>query len=173
MAVQGQFEVEGFQELFKRMDEIREEIGKGKTDKIWRRLMGVAFTPVLEAAKQAAPHETYQLRDGIGMYVGKPKAKDKKSTSYQGEMYTAIVYSSIKRDDIKYKVVLNKRGKFQTVLTNKKPVPVSQEFGNARVPMHPYIRISLERNMGRVMNSLEQELKNVINNFDMSKKMGS
>ena len=32
----------GFDDLFKRMDKLAEEIGKGKTESIWKKAMGLA-----------------------------------------------------------------------------------------------------------------------------------
>ena len=56
MAVVESFTVEGFPELFKAMDELKEEIGKGKTDRIWRDLLKKSMQPVLDAAKAAKQH---------------------------------------------------------------------------------------------------------------------
>ena len=63
MSVEMTLTVDGFDDLFKRMDEIREEIGNGKTDRIWREALTAAMEPVLIAAKAAAPKDSGQ-RDG-------------------------------------------------------------------------------------------------------------
>ncbi len=42
-----EFRVEGFEELFAKMGELEEEIGKGKTDRIWRKALAWAMEPVL------------------------------------------------------------------------------------------------------------------------------
>lgn len=149
---------DGFPELFQAMDELAEEIGKGKTNKIWRNAMRYAFEPVLQDAKAFAPQDTGQLSDRIYMAVHKPSSRDKTSQSYQGEMYVARVTASTLRDDVIHKIILNKRGKFQTVVTNKKPVPVSQEFGNARVSAQPFLRPALESNYDNVISRLGQSI---------------
>lgn len=159
MAVVESFTVEGFPELFKAMDELKEEIGKGKTDRIWRDLLKKSMQPVLDAAKAAAPRDTGQLANNIYLSVHRPKQRDKAGKYYDGEMYMARVTVSSIRDDTQYRFVLNKRGKLQTVAFNKKPVPVSQEFGNARVPAHPFMRTSLERNAGLVARLLEDLMR--------------
>lgn len=159
---------EGFEDLFKAMDDLAEEIGKGKTDRIWRKALGAAMKPVLEDARTFAPTDTGQLKDHIYMKVHKPQGRDKASTSYMGEMYMARVTVGTKRDDTKYRMVLNKKGNFQTVAHNLKPVPVSQEFGNDRLKnsefgtaamgAHPFMRPALDNNMEKVMSNLGQYL---------------
>lgn len=158
MAIDLSITSQGFPELFQAMDELAEEIGKGKTDKIWRNAMSFAIEPVLQDAKAFAPEDTGQLAKHIYSKVHRPQARDKTSQSYQGEMYIARVTSSTLRDDTTHKFILNKKGKFQTVLANMKPVPVSQEFGNARVPAKPFLRPALESNYDNVISRLGQSI---------------
>ena len=149
------FSVTGFEELFKEMDRLADEIGKGKTDKIWRGAMSYAMQPVLEDAKSFAPKDTGQMASRIYMKVYKPQSRDKSSQSYNGEMFIARVTASSLRDDSVQNFVMNKRGKLKAVWTNKKPVPVSQEFGNARSgPGNPFMRPALESNYERVKSRL-------------------
>jgi len=160
--------IEGFEELYKKMDELAEEIGRGKTDKIWRNALGGAMQVVLENAKTFAPSDTGQLKEHIYMKVHKPQARDKKSNSYQGEMYMARVTLSPKREDTKYRMVLNKRGRFQTIAYNLKPVGVSQEFGNKRLinsefgtaamGAHPFLRPALDNNYQKVIGNLGKNI---------------
>ena len=151
-------DVEGFDELFKRIDELRDEIGKAKTDRIYRNAMRYALEPVLQDAKEFAPYDekskTGHMRDHIYMKVHRPMVRDKAGKYYAGESYMGRVTVSPIRDDTVKNVVLNKRGRFQTVWANKKPVAVSQEYGNARVPAKPFLRPALELNAERVENRL-------------------
>lgn len=170
------FKVEGFEELFKEMDRLSEEIGTGKTDRIWRKALGEAMQPVLDMAKTLAPGEwqgsTGQLRDNIYMKVHKPQARDKAGKYYDGEMFMARVSVSPIRDDSRKGAVLNKRGKFQTVWQNKKPVALSQEFGNKHLQnsefgtaakgAHPFLRPALENNVGRVQTILGYAIMDAI-----------
>lgn len=149
-----EFSTSGFEELFKRMDALSEEIGKGKTDRIWRNAMTYAMEPVLQDAKSFAPKDSGQMASRIYMRVHKPQARDKGSQSYNGEMYIARVTASSLRDDSVQNFVVNKRGKLQTVYSNKRPVPVSQEFGNARTSGKPFMRPALEMNIDRVKSRL-------------------
>lgn len=170
------FKVEGFEQLFKEMEKLSEEIGKGKTDRIWREALKQAMSPVLDMAKELAPGEwagsTGQLRDNIYMKVHKPQARDKSSKYYDGEMYMARVSVSPIRSDSVQNVVLNKRGKFQTVWKGKKPVALSQEFGNKHLQnsefgtatkgAHPFLRPALENNVGRVQTLLGYAIMDAI-----------
>jgi HK97 gp10 family phage protein len=149
-----EFSTSGFEELFKKMDMLSEEIGKGKTDKIWRSAMTYAMQPVLEDAKSFAPKDTGEMSDRIYMRVHRPMSRDKGSQSYRGEMYIARVTVSSLRDDSVQNTILNKRGRFQTVYSNKRPVPVSQEFGNARTSGKPFMRPALDNNIDRVESRL-------------------
>lgn len=154
--------VQGFEALFQRMEALREEIGKGKTDRIWRNCMKYAMEPVLQDAISNAPYDEKSkdghIRDHIYLKVHKPMSRDKSSSSYQGEMYMARVTASPIRDSSKLAVVLNKRGKFQTVRTGMPPVGVSQEFGNARTPAHPFMRPAILNNTDEVQSRLGEAL---------------
>lgn len=152
------FKAEGFEDLFKKMEDLRQEIGKGKTDRIWRDILTYAIEPVLQDAKVYAPHDTGQLADHIYMKAQKPQARDKASSTYQGEMYLARVTVSPIRDDSKMHTVLNKKGKFQTVWLGKKPVAISQEFGNARTSPHPFLRPALQNNIENIQTRLAQAI---------------
>lgn len=158
MAVE--YQIEGFPELFAAMDALKEEVGKGKTDRIWRDAMKRAFTPVLNAAKQNAPKDTGQLAERIYMKVHRPNQGDKGSKYYeQGEIYMARVSASPLRDTSTLHTILNKRGKFQNVWRGKRPVAISQEFGNASTPQHPFLRPALEANTKLVTDILADSLK--------------
>jgi HK97 gp10 family phage protein len=148
------FDTTGFEELFRKMDKLSDEIGKGKTDRIWRGAMSYAMEPVLQDAKSLAPKDSGQMASRIYMRVHKPQARDKGSQSYNGEMYIARVTASSLRDDSVQNFTLNKRGKLQTTWSNKRPVPVSQEFGNARTGAKPFLRPALDMNIDRVKSRL-------------------
>lgn len=155
-----EFTVEGFPELFAAMDELKDEIGKSKTDRIWREAMKAAFQPVLEAAKRNAPKDTGELANRIYMKVHRPNRSDKQSKYYeQGETYMARISVSPLRSDSQLHVILNKRGKFQNVWRKRKPVAISQEFGNARVPAQPFMLPALRQNQNEVATILADKLK--------------
>ena len=158
-----EFKMEGFDELIKAMDELAEEIGKAKTDRIWRNAMAYAMEPVLEDARAFAPKDTGQLAERIYMKVHRPMARDKNGKYYAGETYMARVTSSPIRNESKLKTVLTKRGKFQTYWVNKRPVAVSKEFGNAKSAMVPFLRPALSYNTDKVISRLGQAIWSEVN----------
>lgn len=158
MATDGTFQATGFDDLFKRLDLLKEEIGKGKTDRIYRTAMKYAMEIVEQDAKTHAPYKTGQLQQHIYLKVHRPMARDKSGKSYAGEVYMARVTASPLRDDTVYNLILNKRNKFQTVVGNKKPVAISNEFGNARTPNHSFLRPALENNIDKIQSRLGSSL---------------
>ena len=100
------FQVEGFKELFSEMDQLAEEIGKTKTDRIWKNALLYAFEPVFQDAKTFAPKDTYDLFNHIYVKAHRPQARDKASTTYQGESYMVRVSVSPIRDDSIQKFIL-------------------------------------------------------------------
>jgi HK97 gp10 family phage protein len=153
-----EFRVEGFEELFAKMTELEEEIGKGKTDKIWRKALTWAMEPVLQDARSFAPKDTGQTAQRIYMKVHRPQGRDKSSNRYAGEMFLARVTASTLRDDSVQNFVVNKRGKLQSTWANKSRAPISQEFGNARTPAQPFLRPALSSNTDRVISRLGQAI---------------
>lgn len=165
MAIQIQYQVEGFADLMAQLNEYKEEIGKQKTDRIWRNMVAKAAQPILEAVKQEAPHDTFQLRDRIYLKVRRAKQRDKSGKFYAGEEYMARILASPLRDDTtKHRVLSkrkNKRGEniWTTVWRGKKPVAVSQEFGNARVPATFFMRNGLKRSQKMAVDIMTGLLK--------------
>jgi HK97 gp10 family phage protein len=147
------FKVEGFDELFKAMDELAQEIGKAKTDNIWRKAVGYAFLPVLEQARDAAPTDTGQLKQHVYMKVQRPSARDKSSSRYQGESFMARVTVGPKRIESIEHTHITKKGKEKTTYQNP-PVALAMEFGTAKVSAQPFMRPALENNVDRVISRL-------------------
>jgi HK97 gp10 family phage protein len=145
--------VEGFDDLFKAMDELAEEIGKGKTDRIWRRAMAYAFNPVVQDAEANAPQDTGQLEQHVYMKVQRPQARDRASASYRGETFIARVTAGPKREESVEHTVITKKGK-EKVWHENPPVAISQEFGNATTAPKPFLRPALERNIPVVIERL-------------------
>jgi HK97 gp10 family phage protein len=143
MAIQESYKVEGFEALYAALKDMKEEIGKQKTDKIWREAVKRGAEPILAEVKSRAPRDTGQLQSRIYMKVRRPKARDKSGKYYLGEEYLARILASPLRDDSREHYIVNKRGRLQKVWRNKRPVAISQEFGNARTPRHPFMRVSL------------------------------
>lgn len=162
-------EVKGFDELFKAMDELAEEIGKGKTDRIWRKAMTYAFEPVLDEAKALVPEDTGQLKNHIYLKVHKPQARDKASFSYQGETYMVRVTAGPRRNDSVKHTTIGKKGKEIVRWTNR-PVALAQEFGTAGKPKPGFLRPALEQNLQRVQERLAQAVWYEISSGKWAKK---
>lgn len=152
------FQMEGFDQLFKQMDEMREEVGKAKTDRIWRKAMAYAMEPVLEDAKSFAPKDTGETAERIYMKVHRPMARDKQGRMYAGEVYLARVTASPIRETSKLNYTLNSKGKLRATWSNKSPAPVAQEFGNAKHGAQPFLRPALNVNLTRVQSRLAWSL---------------
>lgn len=170
MAIDFSFSIEGFENLFQRMDELRDEIGKAKTDRIYRQAMTYAFEPVLQDAKIYAPYSTGQLEKHIYMKAHRPMMFDRGSKFYQGESYLVRVTSSPIRDESYLHTTLNVKGKFQTRWKNIRPVPISQEKGNKRTPKHEYLKPALDNNIENVKNRLGEALIAQINKIAEGRK---
>lgn len=148
-----QFKVQGFEDLFKAMDELAQEVGKGKTDRIWKKAMGYAIAPVFQQAKEGAPQDSGQLADHVYMKVQRPQSRDKASSSYRGEMFLARVTVSPKRNDSSKHTVITRKGKERAQWTHR-PVALAMEFGTAEDAPKPFLRGALERNIHNVVDRL-------------------
>jgi HK97 gp10 family phage protein len=153
-----EFSTSGFENLFAAMQALEDDIGKGKTDKIWRNALAYAMEPVLQDAKSYAPKDTGQTAERIYMRVHRPQGRDKSSNRYAGENFIARVTASTLRDDSVQNFVVNKRGRLQAVWSNKSRAPVSQEFGNARTPTHPFMLPALNNNEDKIKSRLGSAL---------------
>lgn len=166
------FKMEGFQELIKQMDELGQEIGKAKTDAIWRKAMGYAMKPVLEDAVSFAPKDTTEMSKRIYMKVHRPMARDKQGRRYAGEAYMARVTVSPIRSDSVLNYTVNSKGKLRATWSNKSFAPVSQEFGNANHPAKPFMRPALEVNIPRVESRLGWSVWQAIQQIAEKRKKG-
>lgn len=145
--------VEGFDELFKAMDAIAEEVGKAKTDRIWRKAVGFAMYPVLEMARQLAPYDTGITHDHIYMSTKRPTGRDKASSSYRGESVMARVTVSAVRDESTKHTTITRKGK-EHVTYKKSPAVISKEFGNAKTAAKPFMRPALDANIINIQERL-------------------
>jgi HK97 gp10 family phage protein len=149
----GETKVTGFAELFKAMDELSEEIGKAKTDRIWKKALEYAFEPVLQYAIAHAPVDTGQLRDHLYIKAHRPTSRDKQAMSYRGESFMVRMTSGPKRAESVVHTMITKKGKEKSLWENR-PVALANEFGTARNPAQPFIRPALESNIQNVQDRL-------------------
>lgn len=131
------FTVEGFKELHDVLILMGDELGYGKAA---RRVLvpaaKAAMMPVLNTVKTTIPYDELNrsgqhMRDTARLTARIPNSKD--ARAQHSDPDAAVVgIVSIRTDD---------RG-------------MSQEFGNARVPAQPFLRLALETNATTVVNTL-------------------
>ncbi len=131
------FQAEGFKELHDVLIEMGEDLCYGKTaKKVLIPAAKAAMMPVLHTVKTTAPYDEQNrsgihMRDTARISARVPNSRDARALhADQDAVVVGIV--SIRTDD---------RG-------------MSQEFGNARVPAQPFLRLALETNAATVVNTL-------------------
>jgi len=136
------FKTEGFAELEDQFKALAEGY---RSDLVARntlvKAVKVAMEPVLQTAQVRAPYDEVHNKTGVHLREtlridGRiPSDKDKMS-EYVKDTDSVIGIVSAK----------------------KSAVSLSQEFGNARTAAQPFLRISLETNMQKVLSILKSEL---------------
>lgn len=160
--------IEGMDALFKAMDELSQEITKGKTARVWKNAMRYAMIPAKETAEmmiRARSTDSGQLANSFYISVHKPTARDKRSASYFGETYMARVSIRSAREESatgthsyttkKGKVINRTYTKFRG---SNRPVAAALEFGTAKMGAEPFFRSALESNIQRIQTRLAQSL---------------
>jgi HK97 gp10 family phage protein len=160
--------IEGMDALFKAMDELSQEITKGKTARIWKNSMRYAFEPVKDTAKmiiEGRSRDTGQLANSLYMSVHKPTARDKRSGSYMGETYMARVSIRAAREESQHRTTTYTTKKGKTITKkyvafhgSNRPVAMALEFGTAKMSAEPFFRSALEANIQRVQQRLASAL---------------
>jgi len=138
------FRLEGFAEFEKTLIELgkmyrADLVAKGTIVKAAKTAMEVALPYAIQNAPfdeehtdtTIAPH----LRDTLKVSARIPSDQDKKS-DYVRDTDAAIAVLSAKAS----------------------AVSMSQEFGNARTPAHPFLRVSVERNAEQILGVLSEQL---------------
>lgn len=149
------FKTEGFEALEKTLLELSKQINSRGENLEFRRILTKsaeeAMKPVEEMARTLAPYDENRrssntgkphLKNTVRLDFRVPNEKDKQS-HYVSQTDAAIAVVSVK----------------------KSAVSLSQEFGNATTTAQPYLRISLEKNRGKVIETLKSELGTRIEAF--------
>ena len=160
--------IEGMDALFKAMDELSQEITKGKTARVWKNAMRYAMIPAKETAESLLRSQSYDtgpLANSLYISVHKPSARDKRSASYMGETYMARVSVTSKRAESTEgtSTYTTKKGKVITRTYTKfrgsnRPVAMAVEFGTAKVPARSFMRSAMSANIQRIQTRLAQSL---------------
>lgn len=135
--------LEGFAELEQQLLQLGEI---GRADLTARntltKAVKLAMEPVYNYAIAAAPKDTHKLEESIRIDARIPTARDKLSD------------------------YVNDTDAFIGVVSAKKSaVSLSQEFGNARTPMHPFLRPALDYKSEEVLNILKRQLGSFITDY--------
>lgn len=135
------FKTEGFEELEQQLLELANGF---RGDLVMRntltKAVKAAMQPVLADVIASAPYDEknkgpIHLRDTARLDARIPTSGDRKS-EFVSETDAVIGVVSVK----------------------KSAVSLSQEFGNARTPQHPFLRVSLESNRDNIQDILKSEL---------------
>jgi HK97 gp10 family phage protein len=173
--------IEGKAEFDALVREMQRDFGEQDAKKILNKASYQAMEPVLTTAKNLAPKDTGALASTLRIYARKPTSKDKKS-KYVKESDTSIAMVTTKAFPKKlYKKFHEMYGDLYR--TNKKAYAkakrefyeshnsfydaraVAQEFGTAKMSARPYLRPALETNIQRVVNSLKDNFKQVLEKY--------
>lgn len=131
------FKAEGFKELHDVLIEMGEDICYGKTaKKVLIPAAKAAMQPVVQTVKSTIPYDEknrsgQHMKDTIRLTARVPNSRDMRAQHADPDAVVVGIVS-IRTDD---------RG-------------MSQEFGNARVPAQPFLRLALETNANTVVNTL-------------------
>jgi len=139
------------QEVFR---ELADEIGDKKANsKILIPAVREAMNPVLAKARADAPVDTGGLKRSLQVEARRPNRKDKRS-------------KYIANTDTVISLVTTAPGKKLAKLGIKSDArAIAQEFGTARNPAHPYLRVALESQSTSVVNNLAQILARRIDKY--------
>jgi HK97 gp10 family phage protein len=127
--------------------ELADEIGDKKANsKILIPAVREAMKPVLAKAIAEAPEDTGGLKRSLQVEARRPNRKDKRS-------------KYIANTDTVISLVTTASGKKLAKLGIKSDArAMAQEFGTARNPKHPYLRVALESQSQSTVNTLAQIL---------------
>lgn len=131
------FKAEGFKELHDVLIEMGDDLCYGKTAKrVLIPAVKAAMKPVMDQVKTTIPYDEknnsgQHMRDTIRLSGRVPNSRDMRAQHADPDA-VAVGIVSIRTDD---------RG-------------MSQEFGNARVPAQPFMRLALETQANTVINTL-------------------
>lgn len=127
--------------------ELADEIGDKKANsKILIPAVREAMKPVLAKAIAEAPEDTGGLKRSLQVEARRPNRKDKRS-------------KYIANTDTVISLVTTASGKKLAKLGIKSDArAMAQEFGTARNPKHPYLRVALESQSQSTVNILAQIL---------------
>ena len=146
--------LEGFKELEDSLLEISQTVKRPDllAKNVFRDAMIDALEPVLQQVQTDAPYDTNRKSNIDENGKEKPHLRD-----------TAKIDARFPNDsDKRSSFVKDTDAYIATVTVKKSAVSLSQEFGNARTPAHPYIRNAFDSNVEKVTNILKYRLSETL-----------
>lgn len=173
--------LEGVGNVALAFDQLAAEIGDKKaTSKILVPAVREALKPVLSDAQRRAPEDTGGLRLSLLVEARRPTRRDRRSkyitqtdtviaavTTASGKKLAAMSEGKgllrARKRLMKMGATAEQAANFQGIKSDARAM--SQEFGSARNPAHPYLRVALESNAQETVNRLGQILARRIQQF--------
>lgn len=178
--MQTKFSVTGVEGTLQAFENLREQIGDSrKSSKILTDSVKEAMKPVLMMAKMLVPKDTGALGNSLGITSRRPTRKDMKS-NYVKPTDSAIALVSTKPIPARlrktfaatgaYKLGKKEFSKAQRKFYKEQGSfydarAISTEYGTAKMPAKPYLRISLESQQMSVIELLGMILHRNIENY--------
>ena len=175
------FKIEGLDNLLRNFDDIAEQIGDKKaTSKVLVPALREAMKPALQAIRAAAPKDTGALAQFLHIEARRPNKRDKRSLYVrQGDTTIALVTTKafpkkLKKEFYAENASLSATQKSKAfkkfALSTGFPYDaraVAQEFGSARNPAHPFMRVGMETASPAITENLGRILAYRIDNYKM------
>lgn len=173
--------LEGIGNVALAFDQLAAEIGDKKaTSKVLVPAVREALKPVLADAQRRAPEDTGGLRLSLLVEARRPTKRDRRSkyitqtdtviaavTTASGKKLAAMSEGKgllrARKRLIKMGATAEQAEAFKGIKSDARAM--SQEFGTARNPPHPYLRTALESNAQETVNKLGQILARRIQTF--------
>jgi phage gpG-like protein len=139
------FKTEGFEELDRKLNELVQDIQSPSEMKAFKKIMSMSVRNALKPLEQdlisRAPYDAETNKSGIHL---------RETTRIDARIPTEY--------DRRSAMINESDAYIGTLSVKKSAVSLSQEFGNARTPKHPYLRVTAEQGMKTVENILRTEL---------------
>lgn len=150
--------LEGIGSVHAAFQELANEIGDKKaTSKILVPAVREAMKPVLAKARANAPVDTGGLKRSLQVEARRPNRKDKRSKYIVStDTVISLVTTAPGKKLAKMGIASDARA-------------IAQEFGTAKHPAHPYLRVALESESQNTVNILAKILARRIDQYNKVK----
>jgi len=175
------FKLEGLDNVLRNLDDIAEQIGDKKANsKVLVPALREAMKPALQAIRANAPKDTGALAQHLWIEARRPNKRDKRSLYVRlGDTTIALVTTKAFPKKLKKQwhadnkdLSPSQRQKAFKKFALSTGFPydaraVAQEFGSARNPAHPFMRVGMEQASPVILENLGRILSYKIENYKM------